>query len=44
MENHNVEGLLKAIEDMDVNTAMDIRHLKIGRKKNMRLFLKENER
>lgn len=43
VENHNVEGLVRALEGMNVNAAVNSGHVKPGRRKNMRLFLKENE-
>ncbi|GFO47669.1 ankyrin repeat-containing protein [Plakobranchus ocellatus] len=43
VENHNLEGLRRAIEGVDINTAVDSCHLKPGRQESMRLFLKENE-
>ncbi|GFS12131.1 LOW QUALITY PROTEIN: ankyrin repeat protein [Elysia marginata] len=43
VENHNVEGLLREIEGMNLNAAVDTCHVKPGWRKNMRVFLKENE-
>ncbi|RUS82013.1 hypothetical protein EGW08_010240 [Elysia chlorotica] len=43
VEAHNLDGLRRAIEGIDISTSMDPCRLKPGKKRSMRQFLKENE-